>query len=161
MARTAFQGLLPIEVVAVFLGFVRVFLGLDHFRHDEGLATEGGTHLITAALVLAHLFGYDVLCAFQCCSHIFDVALDEALCSPFRALLALHHQQRSQWLQSLFASRLGTCASLGFVGQVYVLQCRQFPAVLYAFLQFGCQLVQLADGFQDGLLALLYLFQPF
>ncbi len=40
VAGAAFQGFLPVEIVAVFLGFVAVFFALDHLRLDEGLAAE-------------------------------------------------------------------------------------------------------------------------
>ena len=58
---TALQGFLPVEIVAELLGFVGILLGFHHLRGDDGRPAESSAHLLTAALVFAHLFGNDVL----------------------------------------------------------------------------------------------------
>ena len=117
---TALQRLLPIEVVGVFLGLVGVFLGLDNLRLDEGLATEGGAHLIARTLVFADLFGDDVLSAMEGFSGGGDTSAYKTKGDLLRMLFALQCEDGGQGLQALFASHLGTGATLGFIGQIDV-----------------------------------------
>ena len=164
MAGAAFQGFFPVEVVAVLLSLVAVFLCLHDLRLDECLMTEGGAHLVTRTFVLAHLFGNDVLSTAEGCADVGGRTADhdKTLGGAFGVGFALHQQQLCQWLQSLFACYLCPCSALGLVRQVDILQRRCFPAVVNTFLQFGCHLAQFRDGFHDGRLALgnfLQLFQ--
>ena len=161
MAGTALQRLFPFEIVAVFLGFVRVFLALDYFRLDEGFTTEGSTNLIARPLVLAHLFGYDVLGSMYGSGDVRNVAHNKALGGLLGVGLALHHEDGGQRLQSLFACYLCTGAPLGFIGQIDVFQRRQVPTGLDALLQLAGHLVLFRNGFDDGLLAFGYFLQPF
>ena len=150
---------MPVEVVAELLGLVGVLFGLHHLRRDDCLAAEGAAHRLTVALVLAHLFGNDVLRTLQGRLYVLDVALDEPLSSPLGVALALHQQQLGQRFESLLAGHLGTCAALRAVGQVDVLERGGLPCLADSLLELGRQLLLVADGLQDGFLALLNLLQ--
>ena len=159
VARAASQRFVPVEVVAELLGFVSILFGLHHLRRDDSLAAECAAHSLTVALVLAHLFGNDVLRTLQGRLCVLDVDLDEPLSSPLGVALALHQQQLGQRFESLFAGHLGTCAALRAVGQVDVLERGRLPRLVDALLELGRELLLVADGLEDGLLALLNLLQ--
>ena len=139
MGRTAFQWLFPIEIVAIFLGLVTISLRLHYFRGDESLSGESITELLTRAFILTDCLCDDILSPFDGSCHIFYVAFDKPLCGAFRIAFALEQEYLGEWLQSLFASHLGTCATLGFIRQVDVFQFGCIPALLDAFLQLWCQ----------------------
>ena len=61
MAGTALQGLLPVEVVAVFCSLVSVSFAFNNFRCNDGCAAIAATELLSGAVVLADRLGNDVL----------------------------------------------------------------------------------------------------
>ena len=65
VGRAALQRFRPVEVVAVFGGFVRIGLGLDDLGCNHGLTAEGIAELLTTALVFADGLGNDVLGTFD------------------------------------------------------------------------------------------------
>ena len=160
VAGAAFQGFLPVEVVAVLGGLVGVGLGFHHLRRDDGLATEGTAHLLSAALVLAHHLGYDVLGALDGGFRVGHLVGNKGLCGVFGVAFALQQQCLGQRFQALLTGYLGTCAALGTIGQIDVLQFGGVPRRVDAFLQFGRHFTEVGDGFYDGFLTFLYLFQP-
>ena len=154
VAGAALQGLVPVEIVAVLLGLVRVLLGLDHLRGDDGRAAEGATHLLARAFVLADHLGNDVLSPTESGFGRGDgIATNKTLSGSLGVALTLLEQDLGQRLQALLAGHLGTGAALGAERQVDVLQLGGIPRLVDALLQLGRQLVLLADGLQDGLLA--------
>ena len=160
VAGAAFQGFLPVEVVAVLGCLIGVGLGFHHLRRDDGLPPEGTSHLLSAVLVLAHLLGYDVLSALDGSFRVGHLIGDEGECCVLGVSLALQQQCFGQRFQALLTGYLGTCAALGTVGQVDVLQFGGIPRRFDAFLQFGRHLALVADGFDNGFLTFQHLFQP-
>ena len=157
---TAPEGLLPVEIVGEFGSLVSVGLGLDDLGGDDGLTAEGTPELLAAALVLADGLGDDVLSAFEGDGDGGDGGGDdEALGCSLWVALSLKEENMGQWLKTLFPGHLGTCAPLGLVGEIDILQFVGIPAVGNALLQFGRHLVEVGDGLCDGLFPFLYFLQ--
>ena len=161
VAGTALQGFVPVKVVAEFLCFVRILFSLHHFRGDDCRPAESSAHLLARAFVLADLFGNDVLGTFEGGSDVRNIAHNKALGGAFGIAFALLQQDDGQRLQAHFAGYLGSCAALGTIGQVDVLQRGCLPRIVDALLEFGCHLTLFGDGLHDGLLALLQFLQSF
>ena len=78
-----------------------------------------------------------------------------------RITLPLLQENHGEWLQALFTGHLSPCPAFGLVGQVDILQFGSIPTVSDALLQFGCHLVEVGDGLDNRLLALLDLLVAF
>ena len=139
MGRTALQRFFPIEIIRILGSLVTISLRLHYFRGDESLSGESITELLTRAFILTDCLCDDILSPFDGSCHIFYVAFDKPLCGAFRIAFALEQEYLGEWLQSLFASHLGTCATLGFIGQIDIFQLCRIPTVVDAFLQLWCQ----------------------
>ena len=87
--RAASEGFAEVEIVGIFGGLVGLGLGFHHARGDDGLATEGESHLVARLLVLAHHLGNDVLGAFQGGVHVGHAVFHKPAGGYLRLWLAL------------------------------------------------------------------------
>ena len=144
------QGLRTVEVIPVFGAFL--LFAFYHFGGQQGLACKGIPQHAAGAFVLAHLFGYDVACAFQGIVRILYIAFYEGGGTLFGMRLALEHQQGGKRFESFLAGGFRTGFPFGLVGQVDVFEGGAVPRVVNALLQFRGHFPLFADGGDDGLL---------
>ena len=156
MAGTTAQGFFPFEVVAELLCLVGVLLCLYHLTYNKSIPTELLAHDVAAFFIFGQLFGNDVLSTLECHLHVLYIASHKIHGCLLRIRCGVGEQHLCQWLQTLFTGHLSTCAPLGAVGQIDVLQFRRVPTLVNALLKFGCQLAKFGDGLEDCFLAFGY-----
>ena len=159
MGGATLERLFPVKIVAVFCCLVSISLGFDNFGGDKCLTTEGIAELLARALVFADSLCYNVLCTFKGHIGIFYVTLDETFCSMLWVSLALLEQNHGERFQSLFSGHLSTSATFGLIGEIDIFQFCRIPAVMDALFQFWGHFLEVSDGLDNRLLALLYLLQ--
>ncbi len=105
------------------------------------------------------MLGDNVLRSFDGFGRVLHITFDKALGRVLGMTLKLHHQRVGQRLQSTFAGYLCPCAPLGLEGQIKVFELCGIPTGRDAIAQFVGEFALLLNGFEDGVLALLHLFE--
>ena len=122
MGGTATKGFLPVEVVLILCSLFRFCLCLYYLGGDYGIPLKLSSYGLSRAFILAHHFGYYILCPLYGIGSRLHLALDKPLCSFLGTLLPAKHDERGERFESLLTCHLRLGATLGFVWQIYVLK---------------------------------------
>ena len=124
--------------------------------HKPRVILETAPDGVTHRLVLAHPLGNDVLGASNSGIGVRHLVTVNKLASPSLDITAmLRHDDLGERLKAQLPGSLGTRLTLGFIGQIDILEGCGIPAVVDAVGQFGSELVLCLDGLEDGGTALL------
>ena len=144
------------ELIVVLIVAALDFLALDEVGHKPRVILETTPYGVTHRLVLTHPLGNDVLGASNSGIGIRHLVTVNKLASPSLDINAmLRHDYLGERLKAQLPGSLGTRLTLGFIGQIDILEGCGIPAVVDAVGQFGSELVLCLDGLEDGGTALL------
>ena len=143
--RTFLQRFFPVEIIVVFGAFL--FLSFNYFTGNKRTVFKLTPHNSAGTFVFVDPFGNNVAGSGKRLVQRFNLIVYKRLCPAFQVVFVLLHNDFRQKLQSFFTGNHGTSAAFGLVRKVNIFQLSRIKTIIDAFLQFGCQLFLLLNGF--------------